>query len=152
MKNQKAQEKALSTMTEAKINNAHSEALEMHVDMLHSEALELHVEFKQALLSHKEICAQRRASAYEQTSIFTNSINVNSSCYQLECLLVEYHTENELVKLMNTSEMLAQCNTKEVKRSRIRSHVSHLKRKFAQTVRYVEKIDSHKVLFKFELK
>jgi len=117
-----------------------------------NEAFEDNAAFLQALLSHKEICAQRRASAYETTSIFTNSINEKSSCYNLECLLTEFHTENELVKLMNTSAMLAKCNTAEVKRSRIRSHLSHLKRKFAQTVKYIEKIETNKVMFKFALK
>lgn len=128
------------------------EIAEIYYQEAITEAFETQADFIQALLSHKEICAQRRASAYETTSIFTNSINENSSCYNLECLLSEFHTENELVKLMNTSAMLTKCNTKEVKRSRVRSHLSHLKRKFSQTVRYIEKIESHKVLFKFELK
>jgi hypothetical protein len=132
----KIAEELASVMYEAAVN----EAFEMNSAMI------------QALLSHKEVCAQKRASAYETTSIFTKSINENSSCYNIECLLNDFHTESELYKLMNTSEMLAKCNTREVKRARIRAHLSHLKRKFSQTVRYIEKRENSKVLFKFELK
>jgi len=116
------------------------------------EAFENNKAYIQALLSHKEVCAMRRASAYSATSIFTNSINETSQCYQIEVLLNDFRTENELVKLMNTSKMLSKCKTVEVKRSRVRSHISHLKKKFANTVRYIEKIETNKVLFKFELK
>ena len=137
------------TAKEMKLAEAHAQE---YYESAIAEAFETQAQFIQALLSHKEVCAQRRASAYETTSIFTNSINEKSSCYQIECLLTEFHTENEIVKLMNTQAMLEKCNTKEVKRSRVRSHLSHLKRKFKNTVRYIEKIENHKVLFKFELK
>jgi hypothetical protein len=94
----------------------------------------------------------KRASAYETTSIFTKSINYRSSCYQLECLLTEFHTEHELYKLMNTADMLSRCNTAEVKKARIKAHLSHLKRKFQNTVRFIEKRENSRVFFKFELK
>jgi hypothetical protein len=118
----------------------------------HELAIEYDAALMQALLSHKEVCAQRRASAYDVTSIFTHSINPGSSAYNIEVLLTEFRTENELVKLMNEDAMLVKCNTLQVKRSRVRSHLSHLKRKFSQTVRYIEKIEGRLVYFKFELK
>jgi len=136
----------------AKMDKLGTELSIPYVESQHENALVDHAVFTQGTLSHKEICARRRASAYETTSIFTKSINEGSSCYNLECLLTEFRTENELVKLMNEDAMLVKCNTPQVKRSRVRSHLSHLKRKFAATVRYVEKIEGRLVYFKFELK
>lgn len=136
----------------AKRNKLGAELAIPYVESQHENALVEHAVFTQALLTHKEVCAQRRASAYETTSIFTKSINESSSCYQLECLLTEFRTENELVRMMNSAAMLVKCGTPEVKRSRVRSHLSHLKRKFSHTVRYIERIEGHLVYFKFELK
>lgn len=137
---------------EAKLVKLGTECAIPFVEAMHEAALEEDGIRFQLMLTHKEVCAQRRASAYETTSIFTNSINEGSSCYNLECLLSEFRTENELVKLMNEAAMLVKCNTPQVKRSRIRSHLSHLKRKFSHTVRYIEKIEGRLVYFKFELK
>lgn len=136
----------------AKMDKLGTELSIPYIVQAHEEAIIEDQVRTQALLSHKEVCAQRRASAYETTSIFTKSINEGSSCYNLECLLTEFRTENELVKLMNEAAMLVKCNTAQVKRSRVRSHLSHLKRKFSATVRYVEKIEGRLVYFKFELK
>jgi len=123
-----------------------------YIEAAHEVAIEENNFLDQILLSHKEICARRRASAYEVTSIFTNSINQGSSCYNIEVLLTEFRTELELVRMMNLPLMLAKCGTTEVKRSRIRSHISHLKKKFSNTVKYLEKKEGRLVYFKFELK
>lgn len=154
MKLDQVQKKALAAAKRriAKMNKLGTELSIPYILQAHELAIEYDQALMQALLSHKEICAQRRASAYEVTSIFTHSINEGSSAYNIEVLLTEFRTENELVKLMNEPAMLAKCNTPQVKRSRVRSHLSHLKRKFAATVRYVEKIEGRLVYFKFELK
>ena len=136
----------------AKMDKLGTELSIPYIAQAHDEAIIEDAVFTQAKLSHKEVCAQRRASAYETVSIFTKSINEGASCYQIECLLNEFRTENELVKLMNEPAMLAKCNTAEVKRARVRSHLSHLKNKFKATVQYVEKIEGRLVYFKFELK
>ena len=114
-------------------------------------------ETEQQALSRKEFNACKRQATYADSvklSAFTSSMNTRSSCYQLELLMSEFHTESALHSLMNTAEMRAKIDFKtakhEVTISRIKSHISHLRTKFTNFVKYEEReCSTNKMLKEF---
>lgn len=139
-------------MKKSEMTKLHVEAIEMNeMYNAHVEALFMN-EQRNIVYSRKEFNAFKRQSTYAESiklSAFTFSKNINSQCYKLETLMSEFHSETALQTLMK------KIYDEDVTIARIKSHISHLKLKFQNVVKYEERAseaNKHVTEFRFTLK